>query len=130
MRMIATVRVESDDGRVAEQSVSSVGVDTRVKGIDPDAAKEDFIAQARGLLTSIGETHVPALYATVQDGLEATAAEPEEPEQPSAGAQAVTDKLKQIRARRAGSQSEPSGAGDTDVNAETSDATEQLKGQV
>lgn len=118
MRMIATVRVESDDGRVAEESVSSVGVDTRVKGIDPDAAKEDFIAQARGLLASIGETHVPALYATVQGVLDAPA--PAEPEQPSAGAQAVADKLKQIRARRAG-QGEPE---------EPQTATDELNGQV
>lgn len=71
MRMVAVISVESDDGSVVQQSTSSVGVDTRVRGIDPDAAKEDFIAQARGLLTSIGETHVPALYATVQDELNA-----------------------------------------------------------
>lgn len=125
MRMIATIRVESDDGEVAEQSVSSVGVDTRVKGIDPDAAKEDFIAQARGLLTSIGETHVPAMYASVQEGLEAPESDQGQPEQPSAGVQIVTDKLKQLRARRAGGQAEPSGADDT-----ASNATDELKEQV
>lgn len=125
MRMIATIRVESDDGKLAEQSVSSVGVDTRVKGIDPDAAKEDFIAQARGLLTSIGETHVPAMYASVQEGLDAVVAEPGPPEQPSAGAQVVADRLQQLRARRAGGQAEPSGEPD-----EATNATDALKGQV
>ena len=61
MKITVNIKVESDDGKFTQESVSCVGVDTRLPGIDPDSAKEDFIAQARGLLTSIGETHVPAL---------------------------------------------------------------------
>ena len=78
MKITVNIKVESDDGKFAQESVSCVGVDTRLPGIDPDSAKEDFIAQARGLLTSIGETHVPALYAAVQEAVGRAAQEPAE----------------------------------------------------
>lgn len=103
MRMIASVRIESDDGTVAEESTNTVGVDTRVRGIDPDAAKEDFIAQARGLLSSVGETHVPAMFATVQQRIDDGEAEAEQAEESkeSEGMAKVRGKLRQLRRRKA-----------------------------
>lgn len=110
MKITVNIVVESDDGKFTQESVSCVGVDTRLPGIDPDSAKEDFIAQARGLLTSIGETHVPALYAAVQEAIDRAAQEPaedspgEEPKsvdkKPSEAKDEVARKLEQIRELR------------------------------
>lgn len=110
MKMTVNIKVESDDGKFTQESVSCVGVDTRLPGIDPDSAKEDFIAQARGLLTSIGETHVPALYAAVQEAVDRAAQDPaedspgEEPKsvdkKPSEAKDEVARKLEQIRELR------------------------------
>ena len=80
MQMTVTLTVTSDDGEITESSVNRIGVDTRIPGIDPDSAKEDFMAQARGLLTAVGETHAPALYAAVQDRVEKAEACREEAE--------------------------------------------------
>lgn len=110
MKITVNIKVDSDDGKFTQESVSCVGVDTRLPGIDPDSAKEDFIAQARGLLTSIGETHVPALYAAVQEAVDRAAHDPaedspgEEPEsvdkKPSEAKDEVARKLEQIRELR------------------------------
>ena len=110
MKITVNIVVESDDGKFTQESVSCVGVDTRLPGIDPDSAKEDFVAQARGLLTSVGETHVPALYAAVQEAVDRAEQGPavehpgEEPEsvdkKPSEAKEEVARKLEQIRELR------------------------------
>lgn len=102
MRMVTTVRVESDDGQVKEESVNQVAVDTSVEGLDQDAAKEDFVAQARQLLGSIGDTHIPAMYATVLRRLQ-TPALPDggTPPAESPAMAKVKGRLKQLRDRKA-----------------------------
>ena len=110
MKITVNIKVESDDGKFTQESVSCVGVDTRLPGIDPDSAKEDFVAQARGLLTSVGETHVPALYAAVQEAVDRAAQEPagdspgEEPKsvdkKPGEAKDEVARKPEQIRELR------------------------------
>ena len=110
MKITVNIKVESDDGKFTQESVSCVGVDTRLPGIDPDSAKEDFVAQARGLLTSIGETHVPALYAAVQEAVDRAAQAPAEDspggepksvdKKPSEAKDEVARKLEQIRELR------------------------------
>lgn len=110
MKITVNIVVESDDGKFTRESVSCVGVDTRLPGIDPDSAKEDFVAQARGVLAAVGETHVPALYAAVQEAVDRAAQAPaedspgEEPEpaekKPSAAKEEVARRLEQIRELR------------------------------
>lgn len=128
MRMVTTVRVESDDGQVFEQSVNQVAVDTSVEGIDQDAAKEDFVAQARQLLGSIGDTHIPAMYATVLRRLQ-TPALPDggTPPAESPAMTQVKGRLQQLRDRKAaaGEAAEP-----PEQPAEPQTATDELKEQV
>ena len=134
MRMVTTVRVESDDGQVKEESVNQIAVDTSVEGIDQDAAKEDFVAQARQLLGSIGDTHIPAMYATVLRRLQ-TPALPDggtPPAESPAMAQ-VRGRLQQLRDRKA----TEAGQGDDPETPETPEqpdepqtATDELREQV
>lgn len=110
MKITVNIVVESDDGKFKQESVSCVGVDTRLPGIDPDSAKEDFVAQARGILTAVGETHVPALYAAVQEAVDSAAKNPSgdspggDPEpadkKPSEAKEEVARRLEQIRELR------------------------------
>lgn len=129
MRMVTTVRVESDDGQVKEESVNQVAVDTSVEGIDQDAAKEDFVAQARQLLGSIGDTHIPAMYATVLRRMQ-TPALPDGGTPPPAESPAmaqVKGRLQQLRDRKAaaGEAAEP-----PEQPAEPQTATDELREQV
>ena len=126
MRMTVYTMVESDDERFRKTSVNSIGVDTRVPGIDPDSAKEDFVAQARALLSSIGETHVPALYAHVQKQVDGAGQEQEEPNEAE---RKITEKLSRIRARREASAEAP-GKAEQDAQDHGKDATGELKEQV
>jgi len=104
MKMQISVVVSSDDDAVSRGAAGGLMLATRVEGVDPDAAKQDFLSQAETLMRSISENQLPALYQTVLDECERkakedAAAKAEEAEQSNAVA-AARVKLAQLRQKK------------------------------
>lgn len=65
MKLRLEISVESDDGKAARRTVNQLALATDTPGFDPDAAKQDFLQQAEGLVRTVVENQLPALYDTV-----------------------------------------------------------------
>lgn len=76
MKLMIQIAVESDDGKASRQVVNALALTTSTPGLDPDAAKQDFLQQAEGLARTMMENQLPALYDAVDK--EAAAARAEE----------------------------------------------------
>jgi len=76
MRLRLEISVESDDGKASHQVVNGLALTTNTPGLDPDAAKQDFLQQAEGLARTVMENQLPALYDAVDK--EAAAARADE----------------------------------------------------
>lgn len=102
MKLRMTVVVESDDGAISQQAVGGLMLATRLEGVDPSSAKQDFLAQAETLMRSIGENQLPALYQTVLNEDERRAQEAREAQaaEPSPGQAKVHAKLAQLRQKK------------------------------
>lgn len=76
MKLRLEIAVESDDGKAVRQVVNGLALTTNTPGLDPDAAKQDFLQQAEGLARTVMENQLPALYDAVDK--EAAAARADE----------------------------------------------------
>lgn len=76
MKLRLEIAVESDDGKASHQVVNGLALTTNTPGLDPDAAKQDFLQQAEGLARMVMENQLPALYDAVDK--EAAAARADE----------------------------------------------------
>ena len=75
MRVEIKVTVSSDDGKVSRASTNAVMMATDVENADPGVQKQDFLTQVEGLVRTVGENQVPALYAAVESAVEEAKAE-------------------------------------------------------
>lgn len=82
MKVEIKVTVSSDDGKVSRTSTNAMMMATDVANSDPGVQKQDFLTQVEGLVRTVGENQVPALYAAVESAVEEAkgAARQEQPE--------------------------------------------------
>ncbi len=66
MKVEIKVTVSSDDGAVSRASTNAMMMATDVENADPGVQKQDFLTQVEGLVRTVGENQVPALYAAVE----------------------------------------------------------------
>jgi hypothetical protein len=97
MKLRLEISVESDDGKAASRTVNQLALATDTPGFDPDAAKQDFLQQADGLVRTVVENQLPALYDTVDK--EAAAARAEEAASESKAK--LQAKIQAVKKRRA-----------------------------
>lgn len=97
MKLRIEIAVESDDGKVARWTVNQLALATDTPGLDHDAAKQDFLQQADGLVRTVVENQLPALYDTVDKEAAAVRAE----EAASESKAKLQDKIQAVKKRRA-----------------------------
>lgn len=97
MKLRLEISVESDDGKASHQVVNGLALTTNTPGLDPDAAKQDFLQQAEGLARTVMENQLPALYDAVDK--EAAAARADEAD--AARREKLQDKIQAVKRRRA-----------------------------
>lgn len=102
MRMRISIVVSNDDGTVSREAAGGLMLATRLEGVDPSLAKQDFLAQAETLMRSVSENQLPALYQSVLDESERKAQEAREAQaaEPSPEQAKVHAKLAQLRQRK------------------------------
>ncbi len=67
MKVEIKVTVSTDDGSVSRSSTNAMLMATDVENMDPGVQKQDFLTQVEGLVRTVGENQVPALYAAVEE---------------------------------------------------------------
>lgn len=65
MRLKVQIAVTSDDGQSTRTSENGLALATGIPGVEESSAKQDFLAQAEGLMRTVVENQLPALYAEV-----------------------------------------------------------------
>ncbi len=75
MKVEIKVTVSTDDGSVSRSSTNAMLMATDVENMDPGVQKQDFLTQVEGLVRTVGENQVPALYAAVEELAGAAGAE-------------------------------------------------------
>jgi len=102
MKLHISIVVSSDDDTVSQGTAGGLMLATRLAGVDPSSAKQDFLAQAETLMRSVSENQLPALYQTVLDESErkAQGAREAQAAEPSPGQAKVHAKLAQLRQKK------------------------------
>jgi hypothetical protein len=98
MKVEINITVSADDGSSPKSATSALLLATELEGVDAATAKQDFITQAEGLVRTISESQLPALY---QASLDAQAqAAKQETERDRGVPDSVRAKLSKLRQRK------------------------------
>ena len=95
MKLEMRITVQDNEGRASHATVNGLMVATALPGMDPDAARADFLAQVDSLVRTVVERQVPALYEQVLQDVVAGEKASE------------TDEAATVRTRKRGAQEKP-----------------------
>ena len=100
MKVEIRITVSADDGSSPRSATSALLLATGLEGVDAATAKQDFLTQAEGLVRTISESQLPALYqASLEEQAKAAEAAKAEAGQSNAVA-AARVKLAKLRRRK------------------------------
>lgn len=116
MKVEINITVSADDGSSPKSATSALLLATELEGVDTATAKQDFLTQAEGLVRTISESQLPALYQASLDA-QAKAAE-EAKERDRAVPDSVRAKLAKLRQRKNQEAGQASGASEAEPEAE------------
>lgn len=122
MKLRLEISVESDDGKAGHQVVNGLALTTNTPGLDPDAAKQDFLQQAEGLARTVMENQLPALY----DAVDKEAAAARADEAATARQAELQGKIAAMKKRRA----EKEAQAQQEQAADAADAADAVKADV
>jgi hypothetical protein len=104
MKVEIRITVSADDGSSPRSATSALLLATGLEGVDVATAKQDFLTQAEGLVRTISESQLPALYqASLEEqakAAEAKAKEKAEEAEQSNAVAAARVKLRKLRQRK------------------------------
>lgn len=109
MKVEINITVSADDGSSPKSATSALLLATALEGVDTATAKQDFLTQAEGLVRTISESQLPALY---QASLDAQAKERDQTVPDS-----VRAKLSKLRQRKGQKAGQASGASEAEPEA-------------
>lgn len=100
MKVEIRITVSADDGSSPRAATSALLLATGLEGVDAATAKQDFLTQAEGLVRTVAESQLPALYQASLDAQAMAAAAKAEEATKSNAVAAARVKLAQLRQKK------------------------------
>jgi len=118
MKVEIRITVSADDGSSPRAATSALLLATGLEGVDAATAKQDFLTQAEGLVRTVAESQLPALYQASLDAQAMAAAAKAEEATKSNAVAAARVKLSKLRQRKGQEAGQASGTSEAGPEAE------------